>query len=183
MEGEFIGGEFRTIYQEFTQKLQKEKHLSEQEKAFLKEKKPEFYEMVESLEHEIEVYKEKLKNCSSKEEVQEIKDAYEDGLILGFSLVESNPVLPLEKKLEYTMFKNTKLSVMEELIEEFVKSARYGELPDKAENEEQEDEEESMSEMEELELQKIKRAKAMSSYADNRRAADLKETSPFDTKG
>lgn len=182
---EFIRGGDQAVYQEFFQKLQREKRLSEQDKAYLKEKKPELYKMVESLEQEIETYKEKLKNCVSKEEVQELKESYEDGLLLGISLVESNPVLPLEKKLEYTMFKDTKLSIMEEVIDEFVKSAKYEELPSAIENTEETKEEEVEAKDEELELQKIKRAKAVSSYAYSRSTADVRvqEVSPFDTKG
>lgn len=176
---EYTQGGDRKVYQEFFQKLQREKRLSEQDKAYLKEKKPELYKMVESLEQEIETYREKLNNCGSKEEVQELKESYEDGLLLGISLVESNPELPLEKKLEYTMFKDTKLSIMEEVIGEFEKSARYEGLPDVAESAEETNEDE------ELELQKIKRAKAVSSYAYSRSTADarVQEPSPFDTKG
>ncbi len=182
---EFIQGGDRAVYQGFFQKLEREKRLPEQDKAYLKEKNPEIYEMVESLEQELVIYKDKLKNCSSKEEVQELKESYEDGLLLGISLVESNPVLPLEKKLEYTMFKDTKLSIMEEVIEEFVKSAGYEELPDKAENMGEAKGEENQDQDEELELQKIKRAKAVSSYAYSRRAgeAGTQETLPFDVKG
>ena len=130
---EFIQSGDRAVYQGFFQKLEREKRLPEQDKAYLKEKNPELYEMVESLEQELVIYREKLKKCGSKEEVEELKESYEDGLLLGISLVESNPVLPLEKKLEYTMFKDTKLSIMEEVIGEFTKSAGYEELPDKAE--------------------------------------------------
>lgn len=182
---EYIQGGDRKVYQEFFQKLQREKHLSEQDKAYLKEKKPELYKMVESLEQEIETYKEKLNNCGSKEEVQELKESYEDGLLLGISLVESNPELPLEKKLEYTMFKDTKLSIMEEVIGEFEKSARYEGLPNAVESAEETDEDENEAKDEELELQKIKRAKAVSSYAYSRSTADARaqEPSPFDTKG
>ena len=182
---EFIQGGDRAVYQGFFQKLEREKRLPEQDKAYLKEKNPELYEMVESLEQELVIYKEKLKKCGSKEEVEELKESYEDGLLLGISLVESNPVLPLEKKLEYTMFKDTKLSIMEEVIGEFTKSAGYEELPDKAENVVETKEEESEDQDEELELQKIKRAKAVSSYAYSRRAgeAGTQETLPFDVKG
>lgn len=184
MKEEFNSDEIRIIYQDVIEKLQREKRLSEQDKEYLKGKKPEFYDMVESLEKEIEVYREKLKNCGSKKEVQDIKESFEDGLLMGISLVESSPVLPLEKKLEYTMFKDTKLSVMDAVIEEFVKSTRYEELPDEAQDMQKTNKEESASRSEEeLELQKIKRAKAMSSYAENRRTEDTKEASPFDTKG
>lgn len=182
---EYTQGRDQKVYQEFFQKLQLQKRLSEQDKAYLKEKRPELYEMVESLEQEIEIYKEKLKNCGSKEGVQEIKESYEDGLLLGISLVESNPVLPLEKKLEYTMFKNTKLSVMIDVIEEFAKSVMYQELPEQDKRAKEEDGEKTISESEELELEKIKRAKAVSSYAYSRKAVDegREATSPFDAKG
>ena len=47
---EFIQGGDRAVYQGFFQKLEREKRLPEQDKAYLKEKNPELYEMVESLE-------------------------------------------------------------------------------------------------------------------------------------
>ena len=67
----------------------------------------------ELLQQEINTYREKVKRCGSKEEVWQIKEDYEDVLLLGISVVESNPVLSLEQKLEFTMIKDTKLSMME----------------------------------------------------------------------
>ena len=76
----------------------------------------------ELLEQEINTYREKVRRCVSKEEVWQIKEDYEDALLLGISVVESNPVLSLQQKLEFTMLKDTKLSMMAEMIEEFAGS-------------------------------------------------------------
>lgn len=184
---EFIQGGDRAVYQGFFQKLQREKRLPEQDKAYLKEKNPELYEMVESLEQELVIYKEKLKNCSSKEEVQELKESYEDGLLLGISLVESNPVFPLEKKLEYTMYKDTKLSMMDKMIEEFVRTPEYDALPkrdESVEGEKTDDTEQTpLTAEEELKLKERKRARAVSSYAGARKNTGAQEPAPFDVKG
>ena len=135
----------------------------------------------ELLEQEINTYREKVRRCVSKEEVWQIKEDYEDALLLGISVVESNPVLSLQQKLEFTMLKDTKLSMMAEMIEE------YEALPDRAEGakeaKESHMEMESLSQEEELKRMLMKRAKAMNSYAGSRKGAEGQEPTPFDAKG
>ncbi len=141
----------------------------------------------ELLEQEINTYREKVRRCVSKEEVWQIKEDYEDALLLGISVVESNPVLSLEQKLEFTMLKDTKLSMMAEMIEEFVRTPEYAALPDREEGikSEEADMQETwpVTAAEELKRKEIKRAKAMISYAGSRKGTDGQETTPFDAKG
>ena len=141
----------------------------------------------ELLQQEINTYREKVKRCSSKEEVWQIKEDYEDVLLLGISVVESNPVLSLEQKLEFTMIKDTKLSMMASMIEEFTKTPEYAALPERAEAAEDTEtpvaEEQVVSQEEELKRKEIKRAKAMSSYAGTRKGMSEQEPAPFDVKG
>ena len=42
----------------------------------------------ELLEQEINTYREKVRRCVSKEEVWQIKEDYEDALLLGISVVD-----------------------------------------------------------------------------------------------
>lgn len=141
----------------------------------------------ELLEQEINTYREKVRRCSSKEEVWQIKEDYEDALLLGISVVESNPVLSLQQKLEFTMLKDTKLSMMAKMIEEFAGSPEYEALPDRAEGakeaKESHMEMEPLSPEEELKRMLMKRAKAMNSYAGSRKGTDGQEPTPFDAKG
>ena len=137
----------------------------------------------ELLEQEINTYREKVRRCVSKEEVWQIKEDYEDALLLGISVVESNPVLSLQQKLEFTM----PPSMMAEMIEEFAGSPEYEALPDRAEGakeaKESHMEMESLSQEEELKRMLMKRAKAMNSYAGSRKGAEGQEPTPFDAKG
>ena len=123
----------------------------------------------ELLEQEINTYREKVRRCVSKEEVWQIKEDYEDALLLGISVVESNPVLSLEQKLE------------------FVRTPEYAALPDREEGikSEEADMQETwpVTAAEELKRKEIKRAKAMISYAGSRKGTDGQETTPFDAKG
>lgn len=140
------------------------------------------------LEQEINTYREKVRHCGSKEEVWQIKEDYEDALLLGISVVESNPVLSLEQKLEYTVYKDTKLSMMARMIEEFVRTPEYEALPEKTEGAEDteaagEEEEPVLTEEEERKLKEKKRARAMSSYAGVRKEISDQEPAPFDVKG
>ena len=128
-----------------------------------------------------------MKQCRSKEEVWQIKEDYEDALLLGISVVEGNSVLSLEQKLEFTMIKDTKLSMMAEMIEEFTRTPEYEALPDQAEDTgasgEIPEEAAPMTAEEELKLKQIKRAKAVSSYVGSRKGEDSQEPAPFEAKG
>lgn len=141
------------------------------------------------LEQEINTYREKVRHCGSKEEVWQIKEDYEDALLLGISVVESNPVLSLEQKLEYTVYKDTKLSMMARMIEEFVRTPEYEALPEKVENPEEgealDGEQAVITENEELKLKERKHARAMSSYAGVWKEVQAPDPDPsaFDTKG
>ncbi len=141
----------------------------------------------ELLQQEIDTYREKVKQCRSKEEVWQIKEDYEDALFLGISVVESNSVLSLEQKLEFTMIKDTKLSMMAEMIEEFTRTPEYEALPDQAEDIKESgnssEEAAPMTAEEELKLKQIKRAKAVSSYVGSRKGEDSQEPAPFEAKG
>lgn len=182
---EVLSSEVQTVYQEFYQKL-KEKHLTEEEKADLRQRYPELYDMVRSLEREMAACQEKLRFCRKKEEVLEIRENYETELLKGGLLI-NNQAFPLIKKLEYTMFKDTKLSFIENIIDQFIESDAYKKLPGDAAEEEEADT--MTGEDEETRLQRARHARARATYEgvkdflEERAESGIVPQASFDVKG
>ena len=95
------------------------------------------------MEKELRLWEKELKKCGSKEKVWQMMEELEEEIRLTAFSVENNPTVPLEKKLEYTVMKDTKLSMVEELVLKYSKSGDYERLPEREEPDEVEEPDES----------------------------------------
>ncbi len=117
------------IYQITYEKLQNGIGLSEEEREALLQNNPEAYRRAMSVEKENEDYRLKLKKCRTKEEVQRIEEEYRKQKLLGLSLIENNEEIPVENKLEHTLFKDAKVSAIKNITRQFIESEAYEKLP------------------------------------------------------
>ena len=131
-----VSQEQKILYEDFYQRLRDRKPFSQAELNEMQRTQPGFYDMVKSLERDIRLCESRLENCRSREAVWRVKEDYLEEISLSVRSMESNSLLPWEKKLEYMMFKDTKISVIEELIDKFAGSAEYEKLPEEEEDDE-----------------------------------------------
>ncbi len=179
-----VSQEQKILYEDFYQRLRDRKPFSQAELNEMQRTQPGFYDMVQSLERDVRLCESRLENCRSREAVWCVKEDYLEEISLSVRSMESNSLLPWEKKLEYMMFKDTKISVIEELIDKFAGSAEYEKLP-----EEEEDEKFSEEHGEVTKENSIKYAKAKAIYNNFGRFAEeepdpaLLLSSSFEAKG
>ena len=114
-------------------KIQSGKKLTSAEKEYLRANDPEAYEKVKSIERERKSYEREIKRCKTKEEVQRVKMTRLGASLSAVNSIANNPVIPLAKKLEYTMLEHAKTSAIAEVTQKFVKSGAYAKLPTDAE--------------------------------------------------
>lgn len=114
-------------------KIQNGKKLTAAEKEYLRANDPEAYEKVKSIERERKSYEREIKRCKTKEEVQRVKMTRLGTSLSAVNSIANNPVIPLEKKLEYTMLEHAKTSAISEATQKFIESGAYAKLPTEAE--------------------------------------------------
>lgn len=127
-----VDGE-KAIYQTVYEKLQDGQMLTVEEKGALQQKDPESYGKARSIEKENEDYWQELRKCRTKEAVQRVEEEHRRLARLGLSLTENNAVLSVERKVEYTLFKDAKISAIQNITRQFMESEEYEKLPTDAE--------------------------------------------------
>lgn len=123
----------KAIYQTVYEKLQGGQSLTVEEKGNLQQKDPESYGKARSIEKENEEYWQELRKCRTKEAVQRAEEEHRRLARLGLSLTENNTVLSVERKMEYTLFKDAKISAIQNITRQFMESEEYEKLPTDAE--------------------------------------------------
>ncbi len=103
--------------------------LSPEELKYLKEKKPEAYREYQELKQEQEAYKEKLKSCRTKDEVDELKFTKLGEFMSSAKKISSNPNIPKAKKLALMEKLLKRAAGIEKIHIEFTKTVQYQELP------------------------------------------------------
>lgn len=121
--------EIQTIYY----KVQTGKKLSAKEMEYLQKNDPEVYAKALSIQQERKAYERDLKRCKTQEDVQRLKLSQVSQSLSQVNEISNNPVIPLEKKLQYAMLENAKVTAIAEETEKFVRSGEYDKLPTEAE--------------------------------------------------
>ena len=129
-------------------KLQQGKKLTPDEKQKLSRSNPELYKKAQEIEAEQKRYEESLKRCKTKEDVQRTRVNQLNGALSTIKSVESNPNIPLEKKLEVAERENMKVNACSQSTTEFVRNGSYARLPTEAEVAEALEQEREKSEVE-----------------------------------
>ncbi len=130
-------------------KLAAGKKLTQEEMDYLEKHDPQTYQQVKAIEAEQKSYEKKLKNCKTKEEVQQVRTERVAASLSVVNNVKNNPAIPEGAKLGIAWQELQKNMAMEEAVRKFVESGRYAQLPTEAEKQEVEKE---LKELKEAEL-------------------------------
>lgn len=130
-------------------KLAAGKKLTQEEMEYLEKHDPQTYQKVKAIEAEQKSYEKKLKNCKTKEEVQQVRTDRVAASLSVVNSVKNNPAIPEGAKLGIAWQELQKNMAMEETVRKFVESGEYAKLPTEAEKQEVERE---LKELKETEL-------------------------------
>jgi len=114
-------------------KVQTGKKLSAKEMEYLQKNDPEVYAKALSIQEERKAFERDLKRCKTQEDVQRLKLTQVSQSLSQVNEISNNPVIPLEKKLQYAMLENAKVTAIAEETAKFVRSGEYEKLPTEAE--------------------------------------------------
>ncbi|MBQ4347946.1 MAG: hypothetical protein IJC39_05820, partial [Firmicutes bacterium] len=114
-------------------KLQLGSSLTKEELKFLKDKAPELHDEYiraeEEREQEEKAFKEALKRCRTKEEVDRLKTANMSRFASRAEFIANNPHIPEDKKSVLIGAEKRKMQDTQEAVRKFVESGKYRELP------------------------------------------------------
>ncbi len=116
-------------YSSLDAKIKAGKELTTEELAYLKEKNPTAYMDYLEIRREKKAYERELKNCKTKEDVQELKVTKLGHIAAQAKSVVNNPHIPKAKKLELLGKFLAKVSNIQEVHTKFVQSGSYSSLP------------------------------------------------------
>lgn len=126
------------MLQDINNKLAVGKKLTLEEREYLRQKNPQLYRQLEQQEAEEKQYKEDLKHCKTKEDVQKLKMSKVAASLSVVNSVKNNPNIPEGAKLGLIAAEQRKMRAIEEATVKFVQSERYAKLPTEAEKAEAE---------------------------------------------
>lgn len=115
--------------------------LTADEISYLKEHDPEALADYENAQAEKKTYKQALKNCRTKEDVERLKLNRMGNYAATAKSIATSPYIPQDKKLELMNKLNNEVCCIRDAHLEFVKSSAYKELPKEAEISEEKAEE------------------------------------------
>lgn len=111
-------------------KMKSGAELTSEEIDYLKKNNPNALREYEEIKREKEAYKKQLKNCRTKEDVEELKVQKMNSYISAAKRISSNPHIPEHKKSELIDNLMAKVLNIQDAHLEFTKSPKYKSLPD-----------------------------------------------------
>lgn len=117
-------------YETIDAKLKSGEPLTKDEIDYLKKNNPQALKEYEEIKQEKESYKKQLKNCKTKDDVEELKMTKLSGFMAQAKEISTNPYIPKAQKraLLEKLLKKTN-TVQEEHLK-FIQSLQYQELPE-----------------------------------------------------
>lgn len=109
-------------------KVQSGQKLTPEEEEYLRKKSPETYADYKNAEAEKEGFKKKLRNCKSKDEVRNLKIQTMSGYLSQAKTISTNPNIPKSKKIELLGRIIGRVTGINEVFLEYVKSPEYQNL-------------------------------------------------------
>lgn len=119
--------------QNIQQKVSNGKKLTPEEKEYLQKHDPETLEKAREIERTRESFKQALRRCRTKEDVQRLRMVQLNTSLTTINAVEHNPNIPMHKKLEIALLENSKVNAVEGEIRKHIQDGRYEKLPTEAE--------------------------------------------------
>ena len=114
--------------------------LTEEEKAYLKQKNPEVLKNYEEAKEEKKAYEQELKNCKTKEEVDRVKFNRMGAFMSQVKSISADPYIPKAKKLGLLEKILSEVNNVARAHYEFTHSLAYQNLPTEEEKREEEEE-------------------------------------------
>lgn len=178
--------ESQMIYQVIYKKLQDGEKLTIDEENFLVQNDSISYKKAKSMEHENEKLIQELRKCHTKQEVQRVEANHLNSINSWYKLVEDDIEISVEEKIDYILFKDAKLSAIQNVVEKYMETTEYKRLPEYEANSQLAEETVQMDDdVERL----IRCTKAKAGYADVRRLFGGQESNDdgdvfsFDARG
>lgn len=123
-------------------KLKSGAELTPDEITYLKKNHPEAYQEYEEVKREKNAYKNQLKNCKTKEEVEKVKLSKMGNFMAEAKNISQNPHIPKDKKLKLMEKLLKKTMGVDKIHKEFTKSQVFRNLPTEEQREEKNGKEE-----------------------------------------
>lgn len=121
-----------------TSKIHSGEKLTPEEIEYLRKENPQALQAYEEIQKEKENYKNQLKNCKTKEDVEKLKQQKLGEFMAAAKKADSSPYIPKEQKLAIFAKILAKIMVVEEAHYEFTKSLAYQSLPTEEEKQQAE---------------------------------------------
>lgn len=119
--------------QSIQMKVSNGKKLTPAEKDYLQKHDPETLEKAREIERTRESFKQALRRCHTKEDVERLRMTQLSSSMTTINSVENNPNIPLSKKLEIALQEQGKVNAVAGEIHQYVKEGLYDKLPTEAE--------------------------------------------------
>lgn len=115
------------------EKLQKGEPLTPEERRYIEQHNPGALRKYEEIKAEKEQFKEDLKECKTKEEVNNLHSMHMVQDVAAAKKVDSNPNLDIATKKALMEEIQAKAKAISDVVIEFKKSPEYGDMPTEAE--------------------------------------------------
>lgn len=117
-------------------KMNSGKKLTQEEMEYLQREDPAAYQKAKEIQAQQKGYKNALKNCKTKEDVQRLKANYMGSAMARVNGIANDPHIPKGQKMALLMHENAKVKAILKAEKEFIASGRYEQLPTDAEQKE-----------------------------------------------
>ncbi len=117
-------------------KMNSGKKLTQEEMEYLQREDPAAYQKAKEIQAQQKGYKNALKNCKTKEDVQRLKANYMGTAMARVNGIANDPHIPKGQKMALLMHENAKVKAILKAEKEFIASGRYEQLPTDAEQKE-----------------------------------------------
>ncbi|MBS5145156.1 MAG: hypothetical protein KHY89_06545 [Butyricicoccus pullicaecorum] len=145
-------------------KVSNGKKLTPAEKDYLQKHDPETLEKAREIERTQENFKQALRRCRTKEDVERLRMTQLSSSMTTLNAVQNNPNIPLSKKLEVALQEQGKVNAAAREIRQYVKEGHYEKLPTDAEKIQAEQQEMEQNQPLEKPVQTEKPASPSESY-------------------
>lgn len=130
---------------DLTNKLMSGAPLSPEEKAYLTQNNPQAFKDYEELKSKKDSYRNELKNCKSKADVEKLKLSRMGNYMAQAKEIANDPNIPKDKKIELMQKLSKEVDEIEETHEEFTKTMTYSDLPERTEDRDDEETSDTMN--------------------------------------
>lgn len=154
-------------------KIRAGEDLTQEEISYLRQNNPQMLTKYEEIKQEEAAYKRRLKNCRTKDEVDELNTQKMGEFLSQVKAISNDPYIPESKKLELVGAIEAKMKNVQKAYAEFVQSGTYASLPTE---EEKLEETKARRELQEAEISRPETQEVQETEIARPEAQEAKET-------